>query len=92
MTIPNNLDRLRYWIIQLAKLSSEKAEFYNPFDVSEAKKIRDFVLNNKGAFCPKVDKRECCQCDHYFTNPFDEYFCKEGRTATRVCKKFKKKS
>ena len=33
-------------------------------------------------------KWSCDDCIHSFVNPFDERFCRKGRTATRLCSHF----
>jgi len=85
------IEKLKYWLLQVAKLASEKPEFYNPLRVGEAKKIRDYVLKHRDMFTPEDEKRDCAICAHSFTNPFDESFCDKGRKGTRVCKKFNRK-
>ena len=37
------------------------------------------------------EKYTCSDCAHSFCNPFDQQYCKKGRTATRICKEFKKR-
>ena len=37
-------------------------------------------------------KPTCYDCHWQFDNPFDEHFCKKGFKATRVCKRFKRRT
>lgn len=43
------LEEWQYQRLMLAKLASDKAEFYNPLVVFEAKKIRDDILAERDA-------------------------------------------
>lgn len=85
------IEKLKYWLLQVSKLASEKQEFYNPILVADAKKIRDYVLKHREQFLPEEDKRDCYNCSHLFSTPFDEYFCDIGKKGTRVCKQFNRK-
>jgi len=49
-----------------------------------------------GKFLKKVEaekkrKLDCSQCEHGFTNPFDQFFCTKEKTGTRICKEFSPK-
>ena len=43
--------------------------------------------------CGKMSKVKltCDDCIHSFVTPFDERFCFKNKTATKICKYFKKK-
>lgn len=41
---------LRRACLALAKLASDKPEFFNPLEVADAKRIRDYVLRNRELF------------------------------------------
>jgi hypothetical protein len=85
------IEKLKFWLLQISKLASDTPEFYNPLDVAGVKKMRDFVLKHREEFTPGYEKPDCFNCTHFFTNPFDEYLCDIGKKGTRVCKKFNKK-
>lgn len=42
--------QLKACLLAVSKLASERAEFFNPLDVMEANKIRDYVLSHKDEF------------------------------------------
>jgi len=85
------IEKLKYWLVQVSKLASDTPEFYNPMAIADAKRIRNFVLKHREEFLPDSEKRDCYNCTHLFSNPFDEYFCDIGRKGTRACKMFNKR-
>ena len=54
-----------------------------------SKKIRKEKCTKCGA---DIEVKLICEdCEHSFTNPFDELICRKGRTGRVTCKEFRRK-
>ena len=44
------VSELKAALLSVSKLASERAEFFNPLNVMDAKRIRDYVLSHRDEF------------------------------------------